>query len=281
MDDLVTWIRRRDSIAHRHAALRAGYTAASLRRSVDDGDVLRIRRQWLAVAGADDELLAAARAGARVACVSVARHRGWWVPDDVDTRLHLRFDPHGRSDAGGQFAGVAHWSMPLAPTDPYVLREPVEDALAHIASCLPRESAIAIWESAVRREKLDIAALRRVQWRHPAARECALEVTGLSDSGLESIFVFRLGPWGLPLFPQAVIAGHRVDLLIGEKLVVQVDGYAYHSGSAERSRDVAHDAELRLRGYTVLRFTYAQIIHDWPAVARAISRAVAAGAHLA
>ena len=39
--------------------------------------------------------------------------------------------------------------------------------------------------------------------------------------------------------------------------------------------------ELSLRGYTVLRFTYAQVVHDWPAVERAIARAIAAGAHLA
>ena len=106
-------------------------------------------------------------------------------------------------------------------------------------------------------------------------------MTGLSDSGLETIFVVRLEPWGLRLRQQFVIAGRPVDLLIGERLVVQIDGFAFHSTPAQRGRDVAHDAELRLRGYTVLRFTYAQVVHDWPAVERTIARAVAAGAHLA
>lgn len=84
---------------------------------------------------------------------------------------------------------------------------------------------------------------------------------------------------GLPIRQQTVLAGRPVDFLIGDRLVVQVDGHAYHSSAADRGRDAAHDAELRLRGYHVLRFTYSQVLHDWPAVERSIARAVAAGLH--
>ncbi len=35
-----------------------------------------------------------------------------------------------------------------------------------------------------------------------------------------------------------------------------------------------------MRGYTVLRFTYAQIMHDWDGVERTVSSAVARGLHL-
>jgi len=281
MTELAEWILRAGGVAHREAALRAGFPVGALRRAVVSGEVLRIRRRWLCVPGAPDELVAAARAGGRLACVSIARARRWWVPEDVDRRPHLSLAPHGRSDAVTDFDGVVHWSRSVSPTDPHSLWESVEDALAHIAQCLPPEQALTIWESAARTEGLDATALRRVRWNSRAAADCAARVTGLSDSGLETIFVYRLGPWGLPLAQQVVIAGHRVDLLIGARLVVQVDGYAHHSSSADRTRDVAHDAELRLRGYTVLRFTYAQVLHDWPAVARTIARAVAAGVHLA
>ena len=47
------------------------------------------------------------------------------------------------------------------------------------------------------------------------------------------------------------------------------------------AKDIAHDAELALRGYTVMRLSYAQIVHDWPAVERSIRRALAARLHLA
>ncbi|MFG6403941.1 endonuclease domain-containing protein [Microbacterium sp. P04] len=281
MANLLTWLQQRGAIAHREAALRAGFSPTALRSWVRSGEVRRIRRHWLALPSAAADLVTAAERGGRLACVSAARHRGWWLPEDLDARVHLSMPAHGRSDALADFDGVAHWSAPLAPADPHALIESVEDALAHIAECVPREAAIALWESAIRRERLDVAALRNVRWKTRAAADCAAQVSGLSDSGLESIFVFRLGPWGVPMLQQAIIAGRPVDLLIGERLVVQVDGYAFHSSSADRTRDVAHDAELRLRGYTVLRFTYAQIIHDWPAVARTLSRAIAAGAHRA
>ena len=136
-----------------------------------------------------------------------------------------------------------------------------------------------LWESAIRMERLSVDALRRVRWTTRAAAEMADRVSALSDSGLESIFLIRLGPWGLPIRQQVVLAGRPVDFLIGDALVVQVDGHAHHSSAADRGRDVAHDAELSLRGYHVLRFTYAQVLHDWPAVERSIARAIAAGRH--
>jgi very-short-patch-repair endonuclease len=70
-------------------------------------------------------------------------------------------------------------------------------------------------------------------------------------------------------------------VLVGERLVIQLDGFAHHLSAAQRGRDIAHDAELRLRGSTVLRFGYAQVIYDWPTVERTVARAVAAGLHLA
>ena len=79
---------------------------------------------------------------------------------------------------------------------------------------------------------------------------------------------------------QVKLAGRFVDIVVGDRLVLQIDGYEFHT-SAQRSSDIAHDAELRLRGYTVLRLSYAQIVHDWDAVAAVIRRAIAAGLHLA
>jgi very-short-patch-repair endonuclease len=266
-------------IGHRESALRSGVGPRSIRAALSAGVLVSIRRSWLATPTATGDMVDAARLGARVACLSAARARGWWLPEHLEpVSLHLHFHPHARSAA---FAGVAHWTTSIAPTPRTSLIESPEDALAHIAGCLDPESARVVWESAVRVENLSLEALRNVRWTSRAAKALAQEVNGLSDSGLESILLVRLSPWGLPLHQQVKLAGRFVDLLIGERLVVQVDGYAFHSSSAQRARDVAHDAELRLRGYTVLRFTYAQVVHDWPAVERTIARAIAIGAHRA
>lgn len=281
MRDLEGWLRARGGIAHREDALDAGFSPAHVRRAVGPHTgILRVRRVWLAVPDAPPLELRAARAGGRIACVSIARRRGWWLTERADDTMHLAVRPHARSDGIADFDGVVHWTTPIAPVSARGLEESVEDALAHIASCLPRADALAVWESAARREGLSAEALAAVRWPSRDAAWCARHVTGLSDSGLETVFAYRLSAWGVPFRQQVWLAGRPVDVLIGERLVIQVDGYGFHSSSADRTRDVAHDAELRLRGYTVLRFTYAQVLHEWPVVARTISRAIAAGAHL-
>lgn len=279
--DLGSWLSTQGGIAHRLQAECAGLTRAAILRAVADGDVRRIRRHWLALASADPDLIVAAGAGGRITCVSAARRHGWWMPEAEASGLHLHLRPHAASTGlGDDFHGVVHWTKPLIPGAPHALVDSTEDTLEHIARCLPAESALVVWESALRAERLSVEAVREVRWISRAASELGQRVTGLSDSGLETIFVARLSGWGVPIRQQVVIAGHRVDVLIGDRLIVQIDGYAFHSTSAQRTRDAGHDAELRLRGYTVLRFTYAQVIHDWTAVERTISRALAARLHL-
>ena len=275
---LAEWLAQRGGIGHRSDALEAGFSPRAIRAQIDGVLVRRVRRYWLATPAAAPGLVAAAEASGHLACVSLARHRRWWMPDDADARLHVAVDPHGAVPAARRV--VAHWNAPIVERGRRSLQESIEDALDHVAGCLPREHARVLWESATRTERLSTDALQRVRWTNPVARDLAQEVTGLSDSGLETIFVHRLSPWGLPMRQQVVLAGRPVDVLIGDRLVVQIDGFAYHSTAADRGRDVAHDRELQLRGYTVLRFTYAQIVRDWPAVERAVSRAIAAGLHL-
>jgi len=60
----------------------------------------------------------------------------------------------------------------------------------------------------------------------------------------------RIGPW-------------EVDLLWrDERLVVEIDGYAAHTGRSAFERDRRKDAALQALGYTVLRLTYRQLIRE-------------------
>lgn len=279
---LTDWIAQQGGIVHREDILRAGYSVAALRAEMRSDGVTVIRRAWLALSSAPPDLLTAARAGGRLACVSFARRQKWWLPVGIDERVHLRMAPKaGPVRLGKKWNGVLHWTKSIAPVASRSLCESPEDALAHIATCLPRDQALVLWESAIRVEGLSAEGLRQIRWPSRAASECAQSVTGLSDSGLETLLAMSLRSWGLEVRQQILIAGHRVDLLVGDRLVVQVDGYAHHSSSAQRTSDIAHDAELRLRGYAVLRFSYAQVVHDRRLVERTIRRAVAAGLHLA
>ncbi len=272
------WVASAGGIAHRYAAANAGFSVAVRRDAVRSGALRRVRRDWLATETAPLDLVTAAENGASLSCVSAARRRGWWMPEDAPDDIHIRLAPHAASPVTPV---TAHWTERIAPAPGFALVESVEDTLAHVALCLPPESAQVVWNSALQVEKIIPEAIRRVRWRTPQARACAEHASDQSDSGLETILVVRLSGWGLPMKQQAMILGRPVDLLIGERLVIQIDGFAHHSTSAQRTKDVAFDAQLVLNGYTVLRFTYAQVAHAWDEVERTIARAVAAGAHLA
>ncbi|EIC08891.1 protein of unknown function DUF559 [Microbacterium laevaniformans OR221] len=266
-------------IVHRQVVLDAGIRPAALRAAIAAGEVRRVRRYWVATSAAPQALVQAAEVSARLACVSAAKHRGWWMPPATTLRPHLHVRAHAHRPRGDD-AAVMHWDAPMVPSHPHTLVESVPDALAHIAGCLPYEDALVVWESAVRLERLPLPVLRRYRWRTPDARRVAADVTGLSDSGIETLFASRIRAFGVTVRQQVLLLGHRVDGLIGNRLVTQLDGYAFHSSAADRGRDLHHDRELTAHGYTVLRFTYAEVVHQWPRVETAILRAIAQGLHL-
>ncbi len=275
--ELAIWLRNHGGIAHRRVTSAAGFHPRRIKRDVDAGLVRTIGRNWLAVAGVHEDLIAAARVNGRAACVTAAGLRRWWLPESAPRERHLHMaanSPVPPPDAR------IHRSQPLVPMARGQLIESVEDTLQHVALCCDLTTATVIWESACRVEGVSPETLHQIAWTSTAARLLAATVTGLSDSGLETLLIRGLAHLNCELRAQAFVAGHRVDLLIGDRLVLQVDGQEFHSSAAERTRDAAHDAELTLRGYTVLRFTYAQVIHDWPRVLATVSRAVAQRRHL-
>ncbi|HEX8101132.1 MAG TPA: DUF559 domain-containing protein [Solirubrobacteraceae bacterium] len=72
------------------------------------------------------------------------------------------------------------------------------------------------------------------------------------------------------------IAGHEVDTVwLSQKLVAEVDGFAFHAHRAAFERDRARDADLMAAGYRVLRFTWRQITRTPEAVAIRLANALA------
>lgn len=271
---LTTAVAHAGGVARVSTLRRSGHSAARVSHALGLGALIRVRRDWVAVPEADTELIAAARAGVVISCITLARRRGLWVT--AEDRCHVAADPGA---AGGKTDRArVHWARPLVPRAPDALEDAIENALVLIASCQPFEAALATWESAVHRGDVSCEELGRLALP-PAARAVLASADPLSESGLETLFRIRLRWLRVRILTQVWIVGHRVDFLIGDRLVVQVDG-GHHVG-AQRADDIAHDAALALRGYHVLRFTYGQIVSDWPAVQDVIARAVAQGLHTA
>ena len=97
-----------------------------------------------------------------------------------------------------------------------------------------------------------------------------------SGSGLESLAVFRLRRRGIRVRQQVQIGIDRVDILIGTRLVVELDGRGYH----ERRIDYRRDARLTAAGRTVLRYDYDQVLDEWPTILSAVDAVIARRGHV-
>ncbi|WP_193596257.1 endonuclease domain-containing protein [Microbacterium sp. YJN-G] len=217
----------------------------------------------------------AAKFGVVITCRTAAQHYDLWL-HDASGPPHVAVPPTRTGNVG--VAAKVHWGIPLIPRDPDSVIDPIENVLSYIAECEPFEQALATWDSAFNKGLVEMAAMSRLSLR-PAARRVLAEATPFADAGLETYLRPRLRWLSLPLRIQTWIHGHRVDALIGARLVLQIDG-RHHVG-AQRSEDIRHDAELKLLGYHVIRVSYAQMMFDWPLVQDLIMRAVAQGLHLA
>ncbi len=253
---------------------REGVTDHGLRRAIRSGAAFSVCRGWVALVGADPMLVAAAKRGVVLSCVTLAERRGIWVTDAAEP--HLAAPP--RSGHANAARGVVHWSAPWFPRDPDLLEDSVENALILVARCRPHEDALATWESALRQGFVAPGVLARAPLP-PAARRVLAELTPFADAGTESILRTRLRWLPVPITPQVRVRGHRVDLVIGDRLVIQIDG-GHHVG-LQRAADIAHDADLMLHGYHVIRIGYDQLMNHWPSVQHRILAAIAQGLHLA
>lgn len=272
------WLRARDGIAHTSDIYAAGFSRHAVSKEIDGRRMLRIRRSWIALRDCEPELQAAVRVGGRLTCVSAARRLGLWVPPD-DTAVHVSVRPEsGRHDRKSL---VLHWGRGPAPTPKHATVEPLINTLNHVARCLAPFLALTIWESALNTSLISLDELRSVGWR--GSRACGLaELAGtLADSGLETQFITLMRAIGVPVRQQVWIDGHPVDALIGDRLVVQLDGFAHHGDAASRRRDIEADARLRLRGYIVIRFDYFQLFFEPAYVQETIRTAIAQRLHLA
>ncbi|MDD9207980.1 DUF559 domain-containing protein [Georgenia sp. 10Sc9-8] len=86
---------------------------------------------------------------------------------------------------------------------------------------------------------------------------------GRSRSGLETVARLVLSGAGFRVSPGVRIEGvGEVDLLVERRIVVECDGFAYHSGRYEYREDRRRDRALAARGLAVLRFTYEDVMSD-------------------
>ncbi|HMS63200.1 MAG TPA: DUF559 domain-containing protein [Solirubrobacteraceae bacterium] len=157
--------------------------------------------------------------------------------------------------------------------------------LADLAGVLDRDELDAALERArsgrlVRPAEVLAAVARGPSRRGAGAlRELLAERPTLTRSEAERRLLALIGRARLPAPATNVrAAGHEVDCLwLRERLVVEVDGYAYHAGRDAFERDRRRDADLLAAGHRVIRVTWRRIVDEPEAVIAAIAQALAHG----
>lgn len=269
-DDVVSFL------AARHGAARlADLTARFPRRRVADavsrGAVERLPGGVHVLPGTPLPVVTAVVHNGALTCVSAVQHHrlAVLVPPDVphvavprsrgDRPSPIRDDyPAVRHRCGGHVGRVI---------------ATVPEALARMLLCVPAAEAMVSIDSALNQGRATLAAVARaLPATAPAGCRLVLRLAdGRAASPTETLARLALRAAGLHVEVGVPITDVGfVDLLVEGRVVVELDGFAYHSGRREFAADRRRDRELVARGFLVLRFTYGDVVGDPQVVVRAV-----------
>lgn len=273
--ELITGLARANGgVVSRRALLRAGADAAEIESLRGRGTITGIRPGWYAVSDARPIVVAAVKAGAAITCVSALRfHPDVWIPPGQST-THLR-RPRHLTHRSTHRRCRAHRALPT----PIHAVDPLPIALLCAANCLPDEQMVAVLDSVLHSATLSSDDLQELFVGAPQriARLLGL-LDAAAESGTESITRYRLHCLGISVRSQVVLPWGRVDLLVGDKLVIECDSEGFHSGSRRRA-DLRRD-RLAVRGdFRVMRIDYEDVMSDWDRVREDILDIVRTGRH--
>jgi very-short-patch-repair endonuclease len=274
-------VHRRGGIAATFELLRDGHTSHRLTAAVRSGEVIRVRQGHYACPELAAEELAAYRVGGRLTGLSGARRHGLWTPRsgvlEVLVKAGARalrtpHDPRLRLvEAPG--AAQVRW-RDHGVTGTRTLANAVE-CIRDVVRTQPTIVAFAVIESALHRGVVTKGQQRALLRGRPG--DLLQRASRLSESGGESLLAFHLLALGLDFRQQVNVNGvGRVDFLVGDRLVIEVDGAQFHTGPAFEN-DRRRDAALSALGFRVLRFSYTQVERRPGEVVAAILAARARG----
>lgn len=287
MSELQRVVASRGGAAKTVELLQAGFSARQLARAVGTGILLRPRKAWYVLPSTRPALIRAVRVGGRVTCVTALEELGAWVTEH-DDRSHvavhrsaceLRSARDRRARQTVSRDAVVHWvdtPSPRRVAGSRLIEQP-RRILADLVVCLREEALVASVESMLHRRLLSAEEWQEALAGMSAARRAQLAIASeLSGSGLETYFVTRIRRLGIVVVQQVWVGRDRVDALIGECLVVELNGRAFHDPHADHLRA----ARLILNGMRVLVFDYHQVMSDWQTVEAVVLTAVRRGDHL-
>lgn len=270
--------------AARYSALGVQPGDHALRVALASGSVHRPVRGVYALPGTPTAVVTAVLHRAAVGCVSAAKLAGLYVLDDPK-QPHLSV-PRDRgvtaSRARSSFPAVLHreaWQRAGSTPGPAIV--PIDDALARMLVCRSPAQALVTIDHALNKGITTAERLRAALPRTAPtdARRVLTLADGRSMSPLETVTRLALRAAGMTVGVGVEITGvGHVDLVVEGAVVVELDGYEFHSGLREFREDRRRDRELVALGYRVLRFTAYEVWNHIDVVVATVRRALARAA---
>lgn len=248
---------------------RFGVTKVQQRALTRTGVLIPIRKGWLAGPSPHVDILRAIRSGGVLGCSSALTLYGGWDPKDA--KLHTYRTDWGRRHPPGR---IGWCPSPKSRAALDVALTPMSLAISQAIHCLPAEDLLAQVESLIYEGRLSRIVAEQL------LGDLAADLD-ISESGTETKARYRLRKLGLKVQPQVHIRGvGRVDLLIGERLVMEIDSTSYHSDRKAFQQDRIRDMRLTRMGFRVIRVTWQQVMYDWAEVEDSVLALVRSRAHL-
>ena len=255
--DPVVALRSRLGASWWSRLIALGVTDGDLRAAVREGRVVADGAGTYWLAGVEPDALAAARARGRLTCCSAAARLGVELVRPSE-QTHVAV-PRARPTRD---TGTRRVHRVDTPGDGPIV--PIVTALATILRCLPTVEAVVAVDSAVRQRLVSVSALLH-RARGPGSVEVRRRlglVDGRSGSVIETVLRLALRQAGLSLDCQVRIPGvGRVDLVVDGWLVVEVDGFAFHSDRNQYRVDRARANALVAQGYVLVRVTWEDVMY--------------------
>ena len=144
----------------------------------------------------------------------------------------------------------------------------LETSVRQCIRLLPFDEAVAVLDSALQLKRQSGSAeidMDRLRLQLPKRLHSVLDAAdSRSQSGAETLARLRLARLGIAAQPQQwITSGTRVDLLIGDRLVIEIGSVEFHAHPDRYEADHRRAAVLLALGCDVLEFTTNQIMDDW------------------
>ena len=249
---------------HGGIASRKHTIAATSRRKVAaalaDHSVKLSNSRTLYLPETNIELVAAKTHHGQITCVTALAHYGVTVWNHDTSKIHIAVKA-GYRRIHTENIVLHRESYSLSENLPFV--PPIEAAMRAIRCVTSHYERVIMLDSILNRRLISPSALElAVSDLHDPKATLALNAAnGRARSGLETIARLELESTGLSVEVGVFIDGvGEVDFLIEGVLIMEIDGYEFHSDRDAFQNDRNRTRAAFLRGYPTLRFTYKDVL---------------------